>query len=154
LPAQTPYSEFGSGYPLNVYLLIIIPILLLGLGLLKESDLMVVMMNLPIGMLIYYILFARFSCRIEINDANEMEIVYFFPWDDNLLISLDDFEKLSVERGKNSSFYLLRFSSTEEFSETIDVKVNTRSGAIPQMLTYLENVNQLKISRSAGKTFY
>ena len=119
MPAQPPYSEFGSGYPLNVYLLIIIPILLLGLGLLKESDLIVVMMNLPIGMLIYYILFARFSCKIEINDVNELEIIYFFPWDDDVLISLDDFEKLSVEKGKNSSFYVLRFSSTEEFPKLL-----------------------------------
>ena len=154
MPDKTPYSEFGSGYPFNVYLLIIIPILLLGLGLLKESDLIVVMMNLPIGMLIYYILFARFSCKIEINDVNELEIVYFFPWDEDVLISLDDFEKLSVEKGKSSSFYVLRFSSTEECSETIEIKVNTRSGAIPQMLAYLKNLNRLKISQSLGETFY
>ena len=154
MAAQTPYSEFGSGYPFNVYLLVIIPILLLGLGLLNQYDLIVVMMNLPIGMLIYYILFSRFSCKIEINEINEMEVIYFFPWDDNVLISLDDFDKVTVEKVKNSSFSLLSFSSADEFAETVNVRLNMRKGALEQMLTYIKAANKLKISRSVGRTFH
>jgi len=110
------------------------------------------MMNLPIGMLIYYILFSRFSCKIEINDVNEMDITYFFPWDDDVLISLDDFEKLYVEKGKNSPFCLLRFSNSDECSETVEVKVNTRNGGLQRLLDDLKNVRQLQISRSSAKT--
>lgn len=151
MPDKSPYPEFGSGYPYNVYLLIIIPVLLLGLGLLNQSDLIVVMMNLPIGMLIYYIAFARFSCKIEINEANEMEVIYFFPWDDNIIISLDDFENLSVEKGKYSSFFVLCFTANEQFSESVEVNVNTRMNGMNLLLRFMEKAGRLKVRRPIDK---
>lgn len=151
MPHKSPYSEFGSGYPYNVYLLIIIPVLLLGLGLLNQSDLMVVMMNLPIGMLIYYIAFARFSCKIAINDANEMEIAYFFPWDEDILINLDDFENLTVEKEKYSTYFVLRFTATEQLSESVEVKLNTRASGMIYLLDFLEKANRLKVRRPVNK---
>ncbi|SEA48077.1 hypothetical protein [Pedobacter hartonius] len=140
---HAPYPEFGSGYPFNVYLLIIIPTLLLGLGLLRQTDLTYLMMNLPIGMLTFYILLARFSSKIEINDINEFKVVYFFPWDDDVQIDLEDFEHLYYAKGLG--YDVLRFTGNAYEVQAVVIKVNTRISDMQRMLSFIEKQTHLKV---------
>lgn len=140
---QAPYPEFGSGYPFNVYLLIIIPILLLGIGLYRQSDLAYLMMNLPIGMLTFYILFTRFSSKIEINEINGFKVVYFFPWDDDVQIDLEDFEQLYYSKGLG--YDVLRFTGNANEVQSVVIKVNTRSSDMQRMLSFIEKETHLKV---------
>jgi hypothetical protein len=148
LPNKPPYTEFGSGYPFNVYLLIIIPALLLVTGLLNQSETALVMMNLPIGMLTFYMLFSRFGSKIEINDTNDFKVVYFFPWDEDIHIDLEDFECLYYERRQGRNYDVLRFTSSAGEIQPVHMKVNTRIFDMERMIMFIEKETHLKVIRA------
>lgn len=147
MPLKSPYAESGSGYPVNVYLLIIIPALLLGIGLFNQSDLVIVMTNLPIGMLIFYILFSRFSSKVAIKDATEINITYFFPWDEDVHINPEGFDCLYYEKGLRRCYDVLRFTDHAGEIETIEVKINVRISGTERILTYIEQQTKLRVIR-------
>jgi uncharacterized membrane protein YobD (UPF0266 family) len=151
LPNKPSYTEFGSGYPFNVYLLIIIPALLLVTGLLNHSEVVAATMNLPIGMLTFYIIFSRFGSKIEISDGNEFKVVYFFPWDEDIQIDLEDFEYLYYEKRQRRNYDVLRFTSSAGEIQPVVMKVNTRIFDMERMIVFIEKETHLKVIRSVTR---
>lgn len=143
---QSSYPKFKSGYPFNVYLIIAIPIILLVTALFHRLNLNGVMTNLPIGVLVFYILFSRLSSKIKIAD-NELQVSYFFPWNDAVNIDLEDFDTLYYEKGKRRSYDLLRFVNSKT-NEVTEIKVNMKVFCMPRFLSFIQNEAKLQVVRT------
>lgn len=143
---QSSSPEFKSGYPFNVYLIIVIPIILLVTALFHRLNLNSIMTNLPIGVLAFYLIFSRLSSKIKIAD-NELRVIYFFPWNDAVNIDLEDFDTLYYEKGKRRSFDVLRFVSSKTNAVT-EIKVNMKLFCVPRFLNFIQNEAKLQVVRS------
>lgn len=143
---QSSYPEFKSGYPFNVYLIIAIPIILLVTALFHQLNLNGVMTNLPIGVLIFYILFSRLSSKIKIAD-NELQVNYFFPWNDSVNIDLEDFDTLYYEKEKRRPYDVLKFVNSKTDTVT-EIKVNMKLFSTPRFLSFMQNEAKLRVVRS------
>lgn len=142
---------YKSGFPLNTWLLIIIPLLLLAIFLISHFNLFVLAVYLPIALLLYFIFFSRYASRIEITNALEMNIIFFFPWNKNISINLRKFKYIDYARGFYDPFdyrrlgylsfyrkcYDLIMLSDNTTNSNIEIKVNMKTGAFSKIIKYL-----------------
>ncbi len=90
---------YKSNYPFSIYLLFLLPVIFLLLSIKYELNLWGLLVYLPIFIVLFYIFFSRYSAKIEINDAFEMKIFYFFPWNKDITLNLHTFNRFDYARG-------------------------------------------------------
>ncbi|SHG41003.1 hypothetical protein [Pedobacter caeni] len=138
-PIKKEQLLFKSGYPVNTYILIGLPVVILLLCLLNKANLLGLVFYLPAFLLLFYYFFCRYSCKIELLE-NRLKIRYFVPWNKNRTIDLKGLEYVDYGRGHYAPFSdrpvayrpglricydLLRLSESMEVPMT-EVRINTR----------------------------
>lgn len=142
---------YKSGFPLNTYLLIIAPILLIITSLILQLNIFVLAVYLPIALLLFFVFFSRHSSRIEITNSLEMRIIFFFPWNKNITVDLRKFKYVDYARGFYNPFdyrrigylsllrtcYDLILLSDNITNADIEVKVNMKTGVFSKIIKCL-----------------
>lgn len=119
------------------------PIILLTATLGYYGDVNPVMMNLPIGLLLYYLLFSRYSNKVEI-DGTELKIIYFFPWDEDLTLDLEDCKDFRYEKIKWSCYDIIRLTAVET-DVPVEIRLNMKMNTRIQLFNHLQNWAKPKI---------
>lgn len=152
---------YKSGFPLNTWLLVITPILLLFIFLISDLNLLVLVVYLPIALVLFFTFFSRYSCKIEITDTLEMRIVFFFPWNKNISIDLRKFKYADYVRGFYNPFdsrrigyhslnrkcYDLLILSDHQTNTEVEIKVNMRIGAFSKIIKCLTADARLQLTK-------
>jgi len=157
---------YKSRYPINVYILLIAPAFLAFISYTYQLNIIALLIYLPIGSLLFYTFFSRYSSRIQIVSRNKMEITYFFPWNKNVIIDLKDLKYINYGRGFYAPFskhtighlsllricYDLIILSDNETDAQLEIKINTRMFAFKQLINCLEKDIKLKKVRLKGSS--
>lgn len=142
---------YKSGFPLNTYLIIIAPVVLIITFLILQLNLLALAVYLPIALLLFFTFFSRYSSRIEITNSLEMRIIFFFPWNTSINIDLRKYRYVNYARGfynqlddrRIGYFSLLRtcydliMLSDNKANTKMEVKVNLKTGAFSKIIKYL-----------------
>lgn len=157
---ENPRSmAYKSGYPINSYLLVIMPVILIMVFVTLNLNIAVLTVYLPIAAIIFYIFFSRQSCRIEISEQQEMKVVYFFPWDKNVTIDLRKFKYMDYARGFYNPFdsrrigYLSLFRTCYDLiilsdninDAQLEIKVNSRIFSFRKVTKHFQNTTCLQL---------
>lgn len=138
------YAEFKSGYPVNVYLLILMPVILLGISLGCYGCINHIMTNLPIIVLLFYLLFSRHSNKVRITDNFELKIIYFFPWDEDITVDLEDFNQLYFDSEKLRCYDIIHLISKDS-DLPLMIKVNMRKNNLKKLFDFIRVQAEIQI---------
>lgn len=161
---ETPSLQsvvFKSGFPINTYVLLVSPIIIVLLSVIYDMNLAGLIFYLPAGLLMFYIFFCRYSCRIEISSSGEMSIIYFFPWHKNRIIKLAEYKYVDYGRGfyvfisrrtlgyfstLRNCFDLIVLSESIKQSQ-LEIKVNTRMLGFKKLINNLQCIFKIHLVR-------
>lgn len=148
--------DFKSNYPYSIYLLVILPFTLILLTITYNWNFWALLTYLPILIVLFYVFFARFSARVEINSHSKLHIYYFFPWNKNTILDLKDFRCFDYARGFYDPFNdrrlgylnllrkcydLIIFVNGHNYSK--EFKVNLRIGDFKKIIDILDKQAKL-----------
>lgn len=161
MPETSPLQSivFKSGFPINTYVLLVSPVVIVLLSLIYNMNLTGLIFYLPAGLLMFYVFFCRYSCRIEILDSGEMRIIYFFPWNKNRVVKLTEYKYVDYGRGfyvfiskrtlgyfstLRNCFDLIVLSESIKQSQ-LEIKVNTRMFGFKQVIDRVQKLFKLRL---------
>jgi hypothetical protein len=142
---------YKSNYPISVYLLIILPIVIALLTFFYGANFFALIIYLPIFLIIFYIFFSRYAARVVINNFFEMKVYYFFPWNENFSVNLITVRSFDYARGFYDPFddrrlgyfgflrrcYDLIMLSESDRNRQNEYKVNFRMGVFKKVINIL-----------------
>lgn len=150
---------YKSGFPINTYLLIILPSALIIMFLILQLNIYVLAVYLPIASVLFFVFFSKYSSRIEITDTLEMRVIFFFPWNKNITVDLRKFKYIDYARGFYNQFddrrmgyfsllrtcYDLIIFSDNKTNAMMEIKVNMRMGAFNKIIKHLKDDARLQL---------
>ena len=90
-------SHFDGGFPITLFILIV-GLLLQFCVLVQISNIGKILFYSVFTFVFFYILLLRYACKLKVS-SGKLEIIYFFPWDNNVIVDLSKVESVDFANG-------------------------------------------------------